>query len=152
MRKISLTKLHKLYIQGTEEKAPIILQTTFLCSVTNEVIKAINLKTQKVHVTTKMLKHLYDAKPAEEYEFILRNLVSIVRFPDKIYENKGGKRGQVCFIKKIKSKNYFCSFEATQVTINENNTENMNFVVTAFRIRRKGYLKNYKLLWDRKGG
>jgi len=81
MKKITLLKLHKLYIQGTEEKAPVVLQTILLCSTTNAVMKTIHLSSPKIHVTTKMLKHLYDSKPAEEYESILRNLTSTVKYP-----------------------------------------------------------------------
>lgn len=152
MKKMSLSKLHKLYIQGTEEKAPIVLQTTLLCNTTNQVMKSIGLVSAKIHITTKMLKHLYDSKPAEEYEFILHNLVSIVRYPDQVYENKDAKRGQFAFVKTIKEHKYFCSLEATQVANDDATTEDMNFVVTAFRMRREGYLKGYKLLWDRKVG
>ncbi|MEK7521277.1 MAG: hypothetical protein AAB599_00535 [Patescibacteria group bacterium] len=151
MKNSVLIKLNKHCIQGTEEKAPVILQTALLCSVTNTVAKAINLKTSKVHVTTKMLKHLYDSKPAEEYEFVLRNMVQIVRFPDFIYKNKKEKRGQYCFVKKIKNHSYFCSIETTQTANLVEEVEDINFVATAFRIRKENYLQGYKLLWSRKG-
>lgn len=148
MKKLSLVKLHKLYIQGTEEKAPVVLQTIHLCNTTNAVMKTLSLTSPKIHVTTKMFKHLYDSKPAEEYEFILHNLISIVKYPDRIYENKGGKRGQFCFVKTIKRHDYLCSFETTHTKIEEAKTEEMNFVVTAFRVRKQSYLQNYKLLWS----
>lgn len=151
MKKFSLLKLHELYIHGTAEKAPIVFQATILCNTTNAVVKSVGLKSPKIHITTRMLKHLYDSKPAEEYEFILQNLVSIVRYPDQIYENKEGKRGQFCFVKNIKENNYICSLEVS-AEVTEEKTEGMNFVATAFRVRRKGYLRDYKLLWDRKGG
>ena len=147
MKKISLKKLHKLYIKETEEKTPIILHTTLLCNLPNAVIKAINLRTSKVHITTRVLKHLYDSKPAEEYEFILNHLISIVMYPNQIYENRDGKRGGYAFVKSIKKIDYFCSFEINSNT-EEEKIEEMNFVVTAFRIRKKNYLKNYKLLWS----
>lgn len=99
-----------------------------------------------------MLKHLYDSKPAEEYEFILRNMVSIVRYPDQLYDNKGGKRGQFCFVKAIKEDDYICSLETSAEVTSEEKIEEINFVVTAFRVRRSSYLREYKLLWDRKGG
>ena len=75
-------------------------------------------------------------------------LVSIVNYPDRIYENKGGKRGQFAFVKNIKGHDYLCSFETTQLTTEEGKTEEMNFVVTAFRIRKTHYIQNYKLLWS----
>lgn len=150
MKNLTLVKLHKQYIQGTEEKATVILLTILLCNTTNLVMKVINLSTPKIHATTKMLKHLYDSKPAEEYEFILNNLIQIVRFPDLIYENKEAKRGQFCFVKRIKDRDYFCSIEVTQETNSDGETEEMNFVATAFRIRKENYLRDYKFLWSRK--
>lgn len=151
MKKISLLKLHKLYIQGTEEKAPVVLQTILLCNTTNAVMKAINLKSPKIHTTTKMLKHLYDSKPAEEYEFILHNLVSIIQYPNEIYQNRDSKRGQFAFVKTIKDFKYLSSLETTIVSSLDGTTEEMNYVITAFRIRKESYLKNYKLLWNWKG-
>ena len=148
----TLQHLHNEYIKGTTEKEIIILTTTLLCNTTNLVTKAINLPSSKVYITTRVVKHLYDSKPAEEYDFIVNNLEKIVRYPDQIYENKGGKRGQFCFLKKIKDDLYFCSFEVSQMVVSESEVEEVNFVVTAFRIRRPSYLKDYKLLWDRKGG
>lgn len=151
MQKISLLKLHKLYIQGTEEKAPVVLQTILLCNTTNAVMKAISLKSPKIHTTTKMLKYLYDSKPAEEYEFILHNLVSIIQYPDEIYQNRDSKRGQFALVKKIKDYKYLSSLETMVITLPKGITEEMNFVVTAFRIRKESYLQNYKLLWNWKG-
>lgn len=151
MKKISLVKLHKLYIQGTEEKAPVVLQTILLCNTTHAVVKAINLTNPKIHITTKVLKHLYDSKPAEEYEFILHHLVSIIKYPDEIYENKESKRGRFVFVKIIKNLKYFSSLETTIVSSLEGVNEEMNFLVTAFRVRKESYLQNYKLLWNWKG-
>lgn len=148
MDSISLIKLHNLYIKGTEEKAAVVVKTSLLCNLTNVVMKVLNLISPKIHVTTIMLKHLYDTKPAEEYEFILHNLISVVRFPEHIYENKSGKRGQFSFTKRIKNHLYFCSIETTQIPIPDGSTEEINFVVTAFRIRKENYLRDYKLIWS----
>lgn len=148
---VSLVRLHNLYIKGSEEKAPVVIKTTLLCNLTKAVMKVLNVITPKIHVTTIMLKHLYDTKPAEEYEFILHNLISIVRYPEHIYENKSGKRGQFSFTKRVKDHLYFCSIETTQTTSPDGSVEEMNFVVTAFRVRKENYLKDYKLLWSWKG-
>jgi len=58
-----------------------------------------------------MLKHLYDKKPAEEYDFILYNLEQIVRYPYHLYPNKDSKRGDIAFVKLIHEKKYFCAIE-----------------------------------------
>lgn len=151
MNSVSLIKLHNLYVKGTEEKSPVVVKTTLLCNLTNVVTKVLNPTSSKIHVTTIMLKHLYDTKPAEEYEFILHHLVSIVKYPEYIYENKSGKRGQFAFTKRIKDNLYFCSIEVTQVATLEESSEDMNFIVTAFRLRKENYLRDYKLLWNWKG-
>ena len=77
--------------------------------------------------------------------------MSIIKYPDEIYENKDSKRGQFAFVKTIKDVKYLSSLETTVVTSLEGITEEMNFVVTAFRIRKLSYLQNYKLLWSWKG-
>ena len=97
------------------------------------------------------MKHLYDSKPAEEYEFILHNLILIIKYPDFIYENKSGKRGQFAFVKTIQETRYFCSIETIEVTSQEGTNEEMTFIVTAFRLRKPTYLLSYKLLWSWKG-
>lgn len=82
---------------------------------------------------------MYDSKPAEEFDFLINNLHTIAKYPDKIYKNKSGKRGSHCFTKKLKGAEYICSME---------NSENGMLIITAFRIRDKKYLKNYTLLWS----
>ena len=50
MKKLSLIKLHKVYIQGTEEKALVILQTIRLCNLSNAVMKVLSLTNPKTHL------------------------------------------------------------------------------------------------------
>lgn len=96
----------------------------------------------RVYVSTRMLKHLYDSRPAEEFVSIIENLHTIVKYPDEIYENKTGKRGDFCFVKELKGERYIASIEITE------RKDKKIFVATAFRLRKENYLKNYKLLWS----
>jgi len=158
-----LSELSKKYIEETQEKAIVTNRKTLLCNLTNAVVKGINLDNsiKSVYITTRCVKHWYDKKPAEEYHFIIKNLHKIVKYPDKIYENKSGKRGNFCFVKKIGGEDYFCSIEVlekppcvfgvAQFGFSEFGSDSIIKeiqVATAMRIRKKKYLKNYTLLWD----
>ena len=154
MEEISLVKLFKKHIKNTEEKAAVVERTITICVLTNAVRNAVQFPTQKVYVTTKILKHLYDKKPAEEFDAILRCLPQLVKFPDNIYENKDSKRGSLCFSKKIRGQLYWCSIEVTTDRDPQETYDGMNYVVTAFRIRKgkESYVDSYKLIWSWKGG
>lgn len=145
---MSLVKLYKKYIRGTAEKSFVIDVTYHFSTLTNIVSTACNFEVYNVYLTTRIMKHLYDAKPAEEFEFVLRHLGEIVKYPDHIYENRNGKRGDLGFVKEIKGVKYFCSIEKVKDV--DGNVVG-NYVVTAFRLRKESYLKNYRLLWSWKG-
>lgn len=133
--------LHENYIVGTQEKAAVVFKAVFLCHLTNTVLKEIKT-IGKVYTNSRILKHLYDKKTAEEYHFLLGNIHKIVKYPDRIYKNKNPKRGDFCFLKRIKGYNYLCSLEITDGEL---------MVVTSFRVRKESYLNNYELLWSWRG-
>ena len=135
--------IFKKHIEGTEEKAVVAEIILHLTNLTLIVAKVAGLSDIKVYITSRVLKHLYDKKPAEEFQFILNHLIEIVKYPKYIYRNKGSKRGSICVVTEIKNKSYLCSIE---VVINK------NYIVTVFRIRDSSYLKNYEILWSRKDG
>jgi len=87
-RRKVLAELYEKYIYGTLPKENVINKTTLLCHLTWAVARATNSKVMKVYVSTRMLKHLYDSRPAEEFIFVVEHLHTIVRYPDQIYENK----------------------------------------------------------------
>jgi len=154
MEDITIVKLFKRYIRNTEEKAPVVERIAVLCKLTNAVKTAGNFPTHKIYVTTKALKHLYDRKPAEEFNAILKYLLPLVKFPDHIYAMKAGKRGDLCFVKKFRGLLYVCSIEITNDKDPDEQCEGMNYVVTAFRLRKgkESYLNSYRLIWSWKGG
>ena len=126
---------------GTPAKAIVADVTVFLCHLTNYVSSTLK-STTKVYVNTRVVKHLYDKKPAEEFDFVVRHMHRIVKYPDCVYKNKDPKRGNFCFLKKIKGNDYLCSLEVSEEEI---------FVVTAFRMRKANYINEYELLGSWKG-
>lgn len=132
----SVVTAFKQLIRGTEEKARVVDQTILVCVLTNAVYSSGHFSSQKVYVTTKVIKHLYDRKPAEEFEFILHRLEQLVKYPDHIYENKQGKRGSICFVKQIAKHKHLCSLELSDDT-DPDGEIGMNYIVTAFRVRER---------------
>jgi len=140
-------ELFEKHIKNTKEKEIVPLECVYICRLTYSVLNVLNFSDSKVHINTKILKHLYDKKPAEEFDFIVWNLHKIIKYPDRIYKNKISKRGDYCLVKKIEDFNYLCSVEFA-----EDGEEMKIIVVTAFRVRDEAYLKKYELLWSWKGG
>lgn len=137
MKKI-LSDLVDKYIRDTVSKSIVHDETVFLCQMTKVVMRQLKLEDGSVYINTRALKHLYDKKPAEEFDFLICNLHTIAKYPDCIYKNKDSKRGEICFTKKLKDSNYICSLEISEQV----------FIVTAFRIRDEKYMKNYESLWS----
>ena len=84
----------------------------------------------------------------------------VVKYPDRIYENLSGKRGDFCFVKRLKNEEYLCAIEILEIPpavfgeaglgVNEFGQELSKEiqVATVFKLRDKKYIKNYILLWD----
>ena len=134
-------KLFEKHIKGTAEKAIVENVTVFLCRLTFVVSKD-NQINPNVYLNSRVLKHVYDKKPAEEFNCLVQYLHIIIRYPDNIYKNKNPKRGDYVFTKVINGNNYFCSLETFEDGAN---------VVTMFRLRKGNYLKSYDLLWSWRG-
>ncbi len=142
---ITLTQMHKRHIKGTPNKAIVIDKTVLVCNLTNAVLKATEVKSPKIYINTRILKHLYDRKPAEEFECILKFMAQIVKYPDHVYINKDAKRGDILVVKKVGEHEYIASIEHRPA-------DEMCVVVTCFRQRSPNYLKGYNHLWSWKGG
>lgn len=152
MKKRDLYNLYKKHIENTEEKAVVVNIKILLCHISNSAKQGSKIDNPKIYITSRAVKHLYDKKPAEEFNFIINNLRDLAETPDAIYANKNSKRGSICLLKEINGKSYFCSVEISK-TINDLGEEiEKNHIVTAFRLRDIAYLKDYKLLWSWKDG
>jgi hypothetical protein len=144
----SAVNLHKKYVRNTPKKANIKIVETFLCNLRSLVPRLLDIPCKEIYINTRVIKHLYDKRPAQEFDFILSHIVSILKYPDQIYKNKRGKRGGYCFLKNIEDVFYLCCVEITQ--LNSTNKPRLE-VVTIFIVAEK-YLSGYELLWERKGG
>ena len=140
---MKLQALFRTHIKNTPKGAIVINDGAILCVLTKTVIKAVHLDMEKVHITTRVIKHMYDKRTAEEFDVLLRSVYQIVRYPDEIYQNRNGKRGDLGFVKKINEAKYFCSLEIDGTIF---------CVATAFRIGKESYLQNFTLLWSWRGG
>ena len=145
-RRVVYNLFHK-YVENTLPKVIVANDEVYVCRLTEVVLKEVNFFEAKVYLNTKVLKHLYDRKPAEEFDFVVRHLHLIIKYPDRLYKNKISKSGDYCLVKKIENYEYLCSLQC----LTENEVSKI-MVVTIFRIRDEKYLKNYELLWSWKGG
>jgi len=144
MNKIKILKnLHERHVKGTTKEDIVLDERVLLCHLTNTVSKQLNTGENSVYVNTRVIKHLYDKRPAEEYDFIIDNSHKIIKYPDEIYKNKNPKRGDYCFVKKIKEKKYLSSLEISNGEI---------LLVTVFRLNKESYLNDYELLWRWRDG
>lgn len=133
-----LTNFFHKYIIRRPYKGPVKDFTLLMCDIAGDS------EIGSVSITTRSLKHLFDKKPAEEFHFLLDYIHLIMIYPDKIYKNKDGKRGSLCFEKRVKGCEYICAIERISPTEFQ--------IATAFRLRDPDYIKNYTLLWNRGSG
>ena len=137
-----LRDLCEKYIRGVPNGVAINDKIVFLRHLTNAVKQGLDLNFSEVFAGTIPLKHLYEKRPAEEFDFIVDNVVKVIKYPDDIYKNKNPKRGDFCFVKTIKGDKYLCALEY------ENKNREILAFVTAFRLRKENYLNSYNLLWS----
>jgi len=107
----SISALHEKYIKGTSKEEIIQIKTMFVCNLTHVVKSELKLSGHKAYITSKCLKHLYDKRTAEFYDFLLENIVNVVEQPEQIYKNKDGKRGNLIFLKTIRGVKLIVSVE-----------------------------------------
>ncbi len=140
----TLSVLHKKYISGTDKDAIVLEKTMFLCNITHAVRIGLSLTQYKVYITSRVVKHLYDKKPASTYDLMLRSLHQVVKYPQHVYQNKQGKRGDFIFIKEFGNTKLMVSIEGIH-------DENELYVVTSFPTG-ENYLRNCTLIWSWRGG
>lgn len=145
----SITNLHVKYIRGTAKGAVVSEVTIVACTLTGVVQRVAEVTSPKVYLSTRALKHLYDKRPAEEYEFLLQHGWRTIHLPDEIYYNRSSKRGDLLFVKAINNHRYLCSAERVVDPLNQNDSLH---IATMFRINKQSYLRDYSLLWSWRGG
>ncbi len=136
-------ELHEKYIHGTAPDAIVEDKKVLIGTVSQSAMKGAKLSVERVHLSTKALKHIYDIRTAEHYDAIVDNLYDFIAYPDAVYKSKPGKRATHTFVKRVGKYRYFCALEL----IKENHDTWFEFV-TSSRFRSGNYLKGYKLLWS----
>ncbi len=101
--------------------------------VKNQTILCVKTRGEKIYLTSRVLKHLYDKRTAAIYFLILTHLEKVLSTPDAIYKNKFDKRGNLILVKAIKEILVLVSLEKVK--------QKHFAVVTAFEIEEK-YLNN----------
>lgn len=134
------------HIKGTPKKGYVKDLRIKICDIPHRVKSKIKVKDERVYITTKSLKHLYDVRTAQEFDFIISNFDSAITNPTAIYKDKGGKTGDLCLYVEFEKSAYFYVL----------NLQQNIYIVSAYRLsdinkKRKSYLSGYKLLWSWKG-
>lgn len=137
-----LAKVVERYIKNTPRKGYVKDLRVKLCDLSHKLKPKLKLKDTRVYVTTKSLKHMYDARSAQEFDFIIQNIELAIKHPLKIYKNKVGKTGDVCLYTEFDENAYFYILETKLGNA---------YLVSAYRLsnieeKRKNYLSGYKLL------
>jgi hypothetical protein len=148
-RLVELLGFFKRHIEHTEKDSLVVEETLAVCNLSRKVVTFLDALSPKVYITTRALKHLYDKRPAQEFDFILHNMHVIIKFPDDIFRNKTGKRGDCCFVKEFKGVKYFLSLQKIEPLDPLEDTERY-YVATCFRTD-DAYLKKYEKIWCWKG-
>ena len=147
-----IDSFHQRHIRGTAPHSVVASASLLVSSLDAPLLDIISLGHSgsfhtsaeiPIYLHSRALKHLYDKRPAEEYDFLLSHFTQLLRRPDWIYKNRDFQRGDVCFATEIQTELYLCSLEYDG---------NALYIVTAMRVRRISYLDSYTLLWSRKGG
>ncbi|HRN70429.1 MAG TPA: hypothetical protein PLS49_04535 [Candidatus Woesebacteria bacterium] len=101
----TLQNLIEKYIEGTKPKQYIKVFNFLISHLTSKVKRSIKIKSSKVYITSKALKHIYDRHCYDKnqndvFNTIINNLPDIIKNPDIIRNNKEGKKGQLYLLKK----------------------------------------------------
>lgn len=137
-----LVKVIERYIKNTPRKGYVKDLRIKICKISHKLRRKLKAKDESVYITTKSLKHMYDARSAQEFDFIVTNLETAITHPYRIYKNKTGKTGDVCLYSEFNNSAYFYILETKSSS---------TYLVSAYRLssveeKRKNYLAGYKLL------
>jgi hypothetical protein len=144
-----VSQLYEKYIRGTEKQAVVQNRLVLLCSTTRSVNTGAGMRCKRIYISTRVLKHVYDKRPAEEFDFLVGNVHQILKYPDRVFKNKDAKKGDFCFLKKIHNSLYLASIEIMKDLAGEHSHCE---VITFFRVQKESYLNGYELLWEWKVG
>ncbi len=135
-----LQQIHEEFVKNTHPGAIVNNKTIFLCHASLKALRSCGLAGSEIYMSSRALKHLYDKRPAQEYDRLLNNIPLIIKYPDLVYKNKTPHHG-FAFVKALHGYSYMCP-----VNYIEDN-QNKLFVATAFSVK-PWYMKDFNLVWS----
>lgn len=135
-----LKGIHEELIKDTYPGAVVANEVILLCRINIQSLRHTELGQAGIYVSSRALKHMYDKRPAQEYDCLLNNIPQIIGYPDHIYRNKP-LLGGFAFVKAIHGYSYMCPVKRIR------DNQNKLCVVTAFSVK-PWYMKDFKLLWS----
>lgn len=135
---------HQQYVQGTLKKQLVPLLDIRIGRIPQALRNMPSPSGNAVYLSTRVLKHVYDKRTAQEFDFLLAGLPKIIASPDRMYRNKLGKREGYCLVRTHDNFFSFCLLER-KVFSSRPRWEVVTFYVTDER-----YLAGYELVWERK--
>jgi hypothetical protein len=136
-----MRRLYKKHVRGTAKDQSIPYERSYLCNLKNGPLKASGLPSKKIYISSFAVKHMYDKRITFEFETVLDNIHALLKYPDRVCENKPGskKRGDVALIKKIHDHHFVCLLE---------NDEKMGDIsVVTVHIIKPDDVPKFKTLW-----
>jgi len=143
MSKDELIKLFDKHIKNTKPKQEIKSTEIGLGKISTSVKMSLGIFASKVHITSFSLKHIYDKHKykhhlIEEFNFVFKNVRSVIQNPDLVTKNKPSRKGDYCFLKTVNQKTILCSVQILNKKL---------YVVTAFILKDQGYMKGSSIIW-----
>jgi len=132
------------HIRNTPRKGYVKDLRIKICDFPHKLKGKLKIKDKRVYITTKSLKHLYDVRKGEEFDYIISNIDHFILNPTGIFKDKERKTGNYCIYKETGNGAYFIILDVT---------ENSVYVVSGYRLseveeKRKNYLSGYRLIWS----
>ncbi len=106
-----LDKVVERFIKNTPRKSYVKDLRINIGKIPQKLKSKVKATSLNVYVTTKSLKHMYDQRTAQEFDFVIRSLSKLIVKPNKIYKNKAGKTGDYCFYLESGLNFYFYVFK-----------------------------------------
>jgi hypothetical protein len=145
----TVEELYCKRIEGTKTKERVIDAEVLVGKINARAYGGAKLRSRRVYITARVIKKLYDTRSKESEEhflFIIRNIKSLIVYPDAIYKNKEfpskKRHASHILIKKVNQYKYLCFVQ--QKTDSSNQLQ----ILTIFPIGLDDpYLEGFSLLW-----
>lgn len=135
-----LKNIHEEFVKNTHPGAIVVNKSVFLCHANFKALHSLGLRETEIYISSTVLKHMYDKRPAQEYDRLLNDIPLIIKYPDLVYKNKASHHG-FAFVKALHGYSYMCPVKFIE------NGQNKLYVATAFSVK-PWYMKDFKLVWS----